>query len=802
MKTLRCVALVALSALSPSLALSQTWTVAVDQTAASGTRSLRGLAVTDDVSSLYAGFIQSSTSAGARRYSLAGDPPVGTAQEDFNVTLESPSGSGHQAEACATDDRGWVYVASIKDSTSGDNARLFICDSTFSTIVRHVLPDIVTPGSTTGETVGGIDVVNDGGTYFLYVSRFSSDAYVERYEIGGASVAASTLTLDTSFNSGSGRFNIPGATAIRGIDVDAAGTMFIANRDPGTVWSVPSSLTGITSLALPRAMDVAEHDGKLYVSTYDGASSRVEEIDAATMTQTGNSWTATGTFPRGTSAGYSGIDIGSDNRIYVADQIYQVAGDDSDRVLVLSDVLTSSAAGWTAVADHPSAVGTRSLRGIALSTADNSVYGGFIQGSSTAGARRYSLAGHPPVGSTEEFFNVTAQPYPSAANHQAEAVTVDTRDWVYVASVKDSTSGDNARIYICDSTFASHTMVPLADIDFPGVVGETIGGVDVRQSGSDYLLYVTRFRSGSASPYIERYVVGGATPATATLTLDSTFNGTGRFSLPGGAFLRGIDVGADGTIFVASREDNRVWRIPSSLTGITNVTLTRAMDLAVDRGHLFVTTYDGVDSKVVEYVADTLAPTGRTFTATDTFPRGATEGYAGIDIDYRGRLYVADQIYGSNSDRILVSPPICPVNSYETVGAGCPGTGAVIPNIEAQFGSEPAVGATFAVDVTGMPVGGGMWWMVFGLSMEMDASGLILPFDLDVIGASGCFVRVDFLLVQAFAQAGGAAVYSISLPNLPELAGVTFFQQAYVQDIGANPLGLTVSNAKRACIGD
>ncbi len=335
----------------------------------------------------------------------------------------------------------------------------------------------------------------------------------------------------------------------------------------------------------------------------------------------------------------------------------------------------ASAMTWDVVYDQTS-ITTRSLRGLAVSPDGSDLYGGFIRGSSTAGFQHFTLTGNPPVGTPAGFFNVTSIG-PSGENHQAEAVVIDDRGLVFGASIKDSTSGDNARIIVMDSTLGTYKMVPLADIT-AGTTGETIGGLTFRTDGTNRQLYVTRFRDDTA--YIERYTIGGSGVGDATVTLDPTFNGTGQLNLrsfsgyESAANLRGIDVTADGTILVASREGNVVYRISADLSDIQAISVANAMDVAIYGGNAYVTTYAGADSQIVEIDIATGALTGTTFTATDLFSRGDDAGYAGIAFDALGRMYVVDQFYaGTNdnvSDRILVSSPIPEPSAAMLLAAG------------------------------------------------------------------------------------------------------------------------------------
>lgn len=329
---------------------------------------------------------------------------------------------------------------------------------------------------------------------------------------------------------------------------------------------------------------------------------------------------------------------------------------------------SNAAITWTSVVTRTD-TGNRSLRGVALNSGATSVYAGFLQGSSTASLYQYTLAGDPPVGTLGGSANISA--FNSSADSQAEAVVVDDRGLVIAATVKDSTSGFNAKLNVFSSNLSSNTSIGLADIGGSSTTGETIGGIDFRLSGTDRQVYVTRFKSSTA--YIERYNLTGTGVADAGLTLDTSFNGTGQFNLRGvsgfttAASLRGIDVAADGTMYVASREGNTVYRIAPDLS-VSSVTLSNAMDLALYDGKVFVTQYAGAASQISVLDAATLA-TITSFDADPPFSLASSgAGYAGIDIDSLGRIYLADQIYATNSDRILVSSPVPEPTTLAAIG--------------------------------------------------------------------------------------------------------------------------------------
>ena len=53
----------------------------------------------------------------------------------------------------------------------------------------------------------------------------------------------------------------------------------------------------------------------------------------------------------------------------------------------------------------------------------------------------------------------------------------------------------------------------------------------------------------------------------------------------------------------------------------------------------------------------------------------------------------------------------------------------------------------------------------------------------------------SILTTTPLANVGGTAIYGLKIPLDASLAGVLFFNQAFVTDPPANPGGLTVSNA-------
>jgi hypothetical protein len=291
----------------------------------------------------------------------------------------------------------------------------------------------------------------------------------------------------------------------------------------------------------------------------------------------------------------------------------------------------------------------RSLRGLSLSADETKLYAGFIQGSGSSGMRKIDVA----TGATDTQLTI---------GRAITSTETDDRGLVYAAT------GAEVRIYDSNLTAASATIT---------LSGAQVNGLSLRKTGSTYQLYVAR-----ASNAIERYNVTN----TGAVAIDTTFGTNGVFTVADpnlgtnpstSAALRGLEVDSDGTIFVADRELNRVFRISADLGTTTSVAATRAMDVAIFADEIFVTSYNGPSSNIPVYdkslkqTATFIVPSNEVPTHVDN---GGDSGFAGIDINSLGELYVVDQVYSNDSsgitDRILVSTPIPEPTCFATVACG------------------------------------------------------------------------------------------------------------------------------------
>jgi hypothetical protein len=133
--------------------------------------------------------------------------------------------------------------------------------------------------------------------------------------------------------------------------------------------------------------------------------------------------------------------------------------------------------------------------------------------------------------------------------------------------------------------------------------------------------------------------------------------------------------------------------------------------------------------------------------------------------------------------------------SYAVFGSGCAGAGGT-PSLS---GTPPWLGEGFTLTVNNLPTSGSTFCYL-GLSKQRWGA-LSLPFDLAPLGASGCLLSTDPLLLVPMTNNGGTASFVATVPGSPSTLGAVFYNQAWAADATANSLGITVSNGGEGKLG-
>ncbi len=296
-------------------------------------RSLRGLALSRDGGTVYCGFIQGTTSAALRQITSA---PIAGVITNHSPLIQAQASILKQAKGVATDDRGYVY-ATLNPFVSSTVLHFGIYSSDLAT--RVALATSNGPGAS---QLSGISVQKLGGLYYAYVAHNRGAATIERWNV--TNVAAPVL--DTTW-ANTGVLDLA-AYAVgaycNGLEAAADGTLYAAGGVEDdtlgdALFKIAPDGSRIQYVPVEGAMDVALFQDKVYVTQYLSVFSGISILNQSDLTAAGN--LATG-FPHAYAdddSGYSGIDIDSGGRLFVADQIYQLDPPDRthyDRILVSS----------------------------------------------------------------------------------------------------------------------------------------------------------------------------------------------------------------------------------------------------------------------------------------------------------------------------------------------------------------------------------------------------------------------------------------------------------------------------------
>lgn len=175
---------------------------------------------------------------------------------------------------------------------------------------------------------------------------------------------------------------------------------------------------------------------------------------------------------------------------------------------------------------------------------------------------------------------------------------------------------------------------------------------------------------------------------------------------------------------------------------------------------------------------------------------------AGQSVDGVGTLGDSWGFYGPDSSkpgvpfRLFVNGP-----HLRPFGRGCAGNDGHEPILGAR--APMTVGQRFLTELHNAPPGAPTACVAGSSATAF--RGVPLPIDLGLVGAPGCAILIDHVLVQAAAtvgggSGGGSALFSWPVPNDPSLRGFRVYFQAYVADPAGNALGLTTTAALEATV--
>ncbi len=199
-------------------------------------RRNRGLALSPDGKYLYAGYHHGGDGMGEVRRIAVEVPDYERATV---AVLRGPLG-----KSIATDDKGRVYITDTSDVLvydAGLEQRLF---------------KLSTGGS------DGVAVVRDGGQLLLFAT-VRGEGTIRRWVLTEKDDGI-TEAKPAGFD-GTGIFKIPGASDVRGIEVDAQGSLWVCDY-AGKVYKVRKDGKDVKSVEVKSPMDVAVDGNRVFVT--------------------------------------------------------------------------------------------------------------------------------------------------------------------------------------------------------------------------------------------------------------------------------------------------------------------------------------------------------------------------------------------------------------------------------------------------------------------------------------------------------------------------------------------------------
>jgi len=200
----------------------------------------------------------------------------------------------------------------------------------------------------------------------------------------------------------------------------------------------------------------------------------------------------------------------------------------------------------------------RNNRGLALSADGQYLYAGYNNGSNVGEVRKIDLT-------VADYIDASVA---RVTGVRGKSIAVDDAGRVYL--------GEGTSIKIYDGDFGFQYSIGTTNCE----------GVTVRREGDTVALYATDRNNKTVSRWALTES-GGAITGAALAGLD----GDGVVSVTGASSLRGLDIDLDGRIWMADNGANLVFRVNGDGTGLTSVSVAKAMDIGFDNGRALVTQY-------------------------------------------------------------------------------------------------------------------------------------------------------------------------------------------------------------------
>jgi hypothetical protein len=233
----------------------------------------------------------------------------------------------------------------------------------------------------------------------------------------------------------------------------------------------------------------------------------------------------------------------------------------------------------------------RNTRGLALSADGQYLYAGYNNGSNVGEVRKIDLT-------VSDYIDASVA---RVTGVRGKSIAVDDAGRVYL--------GEGTSIKIYDGDFGFQYSIATTNCE----------GVTVQREGGTLAMYATDRNNKTVSRWALTES-GGAITGAALGGLD----GDGVVSVTGASSLRGLDIDLDGRIWMADSGANLVFRVNGDGTGLTSVSVAKAMDIGFDNGRALVTQYTSRTISVLDVIDMSLVSS-------------VTVPWAGLELDPDGQ---------------------------------------------------------------------------------------------------------------------------------------------------------------------